>query len=107
MGTYRIIYFEDGDGKALGMYTLFTNFGPVVMIFGNMDHLDEVMTYAERSVPQPGAQVSTLAIAADSGAQAIGRIHKIAPKWAPGTNFVSDDEEELFDALLAGLRKQT
>jgi hypothetical protein len=105
MGKYRVIIFADANGNSLGQFTLQTSVGPVVMIFGNTDHLMEVMTYAQRFLP-PSAQLGTIDVTADSPAQVISLFEKRAPGWTAQMNFVSD-EEESFDALLAEMRKQT
>jgi hypothetical protein len=104
MGTYRVIIFADANGNSLGQFTLQTTVGPAVMIFSNTDLLMEVMTYAQRFLPQPDAQLGTIDITADSPAQVISMFEKASPEWTARMNFVSD-EEEAFDGLLAEMRK--
>jgi len=95
----------DADGNPSGFFTLYTNVGNVVMIFGDMHSLAEATVYAQRLVTDPGSQLAVWQITADSPSQVVHIFEKDAPEWTAETSFVTDGEE-LFEALMTGLREQ-
>jgi TPR repeat protein len=105
MGTYGVMFMADADGNPLGFFTLYTNVGNVVMIFGDMDSLAEATVYAQRRVTDPGSQLGVMQITADSPSQVVHMFEQDSPEWTAETSFVTNGEE-LFEALMTGLREQ-
>lgn len=95
----------DDEENYRGLWTIFTNLGPVVIIFTRTDTLAEAIEYCRRFASAEGNQLGMMEIIADSSAEVVQMLTEAAPKWASETSFVTD-EEDLFDDLLAQLREQ-
>jgi hypothetical protein len=102
---YRMISLMDDQQNYRGLWTIFTNLGPVVIIFTRTDTLAQAVEYSRHMGAGEGVQLGLLEITAGSSAEVVQKLTEMAPQWASETSFVTD-EEELFGELFEALREQ-
>jgi TPR repeat protein len=101
-GSYGVIFVADRDGNVIGPWYLETNFGLMVMIFGDMIQLFDAVIYTKRNFKETDRQIAVIKFDRASPAQVRTELEEMEPTTR--LNFVSEGEY-YFGDLLGAIRK--